>query len=90
MRSRLMTAVEVLGRALLEIADQGQATPCQGRRADRWTSDDAEARGWAATVCVTLACPVLPSAMPRPTSTTRSMASGAAVTARRHRSGNMP
>ncbi len=54
-----MTAAEVLGRALLELAEQGQATPCQGRRRDRWTSDDAEERAWAASVCVTLACPVL-------------------------------
>ena len=51
-----MTAAEALGHAL---ADQGHATPCQGRRRDRWTSDDAEARSWAATVCVTLGCPVL-------------------------------
>jgi len=55
----LMTAAEVLGRALLEIADQGRATPCQGRRADRWTSDRAEEREWAAAVCVGLACEVL-------------------------------
>ena len=55
----LMTAAEVLGRALLEIADQGRATPCQGRRADRWTSDRAEEREWAAAVCVGLGCVVL-------------------------------
>jgi len=54
-----MTAVEVLGRALLEIADQGRATPCQGRRRDRWTSDDATQRAWAATVCRGLNCPML-------------------------------
>jgi len=59
MEGRVVTAAEVLGRALLEIAQQGRATPCQGRRRDRWTSDEAEHRGWAATVCVTLACPVL-------------------------------
>jgi len=54
-----VTAAEVLGRALLEIADQGRATPCQGRRRDRWTSDHAEERAWAATVCVGLGCEVL-------------------------------
>ncbi len=54
-----MTAAEALGRALLEVAQQGRATPCQGRHGDRWTSDAAEERAWAATVCVTLACPVL-------------------------------
>jgi len=54
-----MTAGEVFGQALLEVAEQGRATPCQGRRRDRWTSESAEEREWAATVCVTLACPVL-------------------------------
>jgi len=54
-----MSAAEVLGQALLEVAEQGRATPCQGRRRDRWTSDDAADRAWAASVCVTLACPVL-------------------------------
>jgi len=54
-----MTASEVLGHALLEIAQQGRATPCQGRRRDRWVSDCADERAWAASVCVTLACPVL-------------------------------
>lgn len=52
------SAAEALTIALLEIADQGKRTPCQGRRRDRWTSDSAEDRGWAAAVCVTLACPV--------------------------------
>jgi len=59
MAGRVVTAAEVLGRALLELAEQGRATPCQGRRRDRWTSDHAEERAWAASVCVTLACPVL-------------------------------
>jgi len=54
-----MTASEVFGQALLEIAEQGRATPCQGRRRDRWTSDDATERAWAATVCVGLGCEVL-------------------------------
>lgn len=54
-----MTAHEVLSIALLDLADQGRATPCQSRRRDRWTSDDAAERAWAASVCVTLACPVL-------------------------------
>ncbi len=56
----MTAAAQVLGRALLELAEQGQAaTPCQGRRRDRWTSDDAAERAWAASVCVTLACEVL-------------------------------
>lgn len=55
----MMTAAEHLGRALLELAEQGHATPCQGRRRDRWTSDSAEDREWAASVCLTLGCPVL-------------------------------
>ncbi len=54
-----MTAAEALGRGLLELADQGQRTPCQGRRRDRWTSDDATDRAWAAAVCVSLSCAVL-------------------------------
>ncbi len=54
-----MTAAEVLGHALLQLADQDQATPCQGRRRDRWTSDDAAERAWAAAVCVGLDCGVL-------------------------------
>ena len=54
-----MTAAEALTLALLELADQGRPTPCQGRRRDRWTSESAEERAWAASVCVTLDCPVL-------------------------------
>ncbi len=54
-----MTAAEALTRALLKLADQDHATPCQSRRRDRWTSDDAEEREWAAAVCVGLSCPVL-------------------------------
>jgi len=56
----MMTAAEALGQALLEIAEQRRATPCQGRRRDRWTSESAEDRAWAATVCVGLNCEVLP------------------------------
>jgi len=54
-----VTAHEVMSIALLDLADQGRATPCQSRRRDRWTSDDATDREWAASVCVTLACEVL-------------------------------
>jgi len=55
-----MSAAEQLAHALLNLADGGKRTPCQSSSSrDRWTSDDAEHRGWAATVCVTLACPVL-------------------------------
>ena len=54
-----MTAAEALAVALVKLADQGQATPCQGRRRDRWTSESAEERAWAAAVCVGLRCPVV-------------------------------
>jgi len=54
-----MTAGDAFGQALLEIAEQGRATPCQGRRRERWTSDRAEERLWAASVCVGLGCVVL-------------------------------
>ncbi len=54
-----MSAAEALGKALLELAEQGRATPCQGRRRDRWTSESAEDRLWAASVCVGLNCEVL-------------------------------
>lgn len=55
-----MTAAEALTIALLELADQGRRTPCQSsRRRDRWTSDDADDRAWAAAVCVGLRCVVL-------------------------------
>lgn len=54
-----MTAAEQLTHALADLADQGRRTPCQGRRRDRWTSESAEDRGWAATVCSTLGCVVL-------------------------------
>lgn len=54
-----MTAAELLTLALADLADGGQATPCQGRRRDRWVSDDRDDRAWAASVCVGLACPVL-------------------------------
>ena len=54
-----MTAAEELGRALLDLHDHGQATPCQGKRRDRWTSDDRDERAWAASVCTSLGCPLL-------------------------------
>lgn len=56
---RVVTAPEQLSLALLELADRGERAPCQGRRRDRWTSDDAVDRSWAASVCLTLGCPVL-------------------------------
>ncbi len=55
----MTSAPEVLASALIELAEQGRATPCQGRRRDRWTSDDAEERAWAAAVCVGLDCSVI-------------------------------
>ncbi len=54
-----MTAAEALGHALLELAERHQAAPCQGRHGDRWTSDDATQREWAAHSC--RFCPVLAS-----------------------------
>lgn len=54
-----MTAWERLTQGLLRLADQDQKTPCQGGRRDRWTSDDADERAWAANVCVSLVCPLL-------------------------------
>ncbi len=53
------TAAEELSHALLDLAESGQSTPCQGRRRERWTSDDHGERAWAANVCTSLACPVL-------------------------------
>ncbi len=52
-----MTAAEVLGHALLELAERHLTTPCQGRHRDRWTSDDATQREWAAHSC--RLCPIL-------------------------------
>jgi hypothetical protein len=54
-----VTAAEALTRALVELVDRGERTPCQGRRRDRWTSDCADDRAWAASVCRSLACPLL-------------------------------
>ncbi len=55
----MTAAAEVLGRALLELAERHLTTPCQGRHRDRWTSDDATQRAWAAAVCVGLSCQLL-------------------------------
>jgi len=55
----VVTAAEELTLALVDLTDHGHTTPCQGRRRDRWTSDDAAEREWAAAVCVGLGCPVL-------------------------------
>ena len=52
-------ACESLTLALTVIAEQGRATPCQRRHRDRWTSENADERAWAASVCLSLACPVL-------------------------------
>ena len=54
-----MTSSEELTRALLDLEDRGQRAPCQGKRRDRWTSDDRDEREWAASVCVGLGCPLL-------------------------------
>ncbi len=54
-----MTAHEQLMAALTRLAEANKLTPCQGRRRDRWTSDDATERAWAAAVCVGLGCVVL-------------------------------
>ncbi len=57
--SRSVTAAEALSLALADLAVRGERTPCQGRRRDRWTSESAEDRSWASSVCLTLGCPVL-------------------------------
>lgn len=54
-----MTAHERLMAALTRLAEANKFTPCQGRRRDRWTSDDATERAWAAAVCVGLSCQLL-------------------------------
>lgn len=54
-----MTAWERLTQGLLQLADRDQKTPCQGRRRDRWTSDDPDERAWAASVCSSLGCPLI-------------------------------
>lgn len=52
-----MTAVELLAVELLQLADRQAATPCQGPHGDRWTSDHADDREWAAHCC--RLCPVV-------------------------------
>ncbi len=54
-----MTARDQLNHGLLGMAEEGRTTPCQGRRRSRWTSDDSGEREWAASVCASLACPLL-------------------------------
>lgn len=46
-----MTAWETLTAALISLRDRDQRTPCQSRHRNRWTSDDAEDREWAAAAC---------------------------------------
>ena len=48
-----------LARAIHTAADNNDLTlPCRGRHRDRWTSNDPDARAWAAAVCVGRGCPV--------------------------------
>jgi hypothetical protein len=54
-----VSAIERLNLALLDLADHDQRTPCQGRRSERWTSDDYDELAWAAWVCTSMACPLL-------------------------------
>lgn len=54
-----LSASEALTRGLLALTEHGQRTPCQGKRRDRWTSEDLADREWAASVCTSLDCPVL-------------------------------
>jgi len=56
---RVVTAAVELTRRLADLAGQCRATPCQGRRRDRWTSDDATDRAWAASICSSLGCSAL-------------------------------
>jgi len=55
----VVTAAELLGHELHELAERHLTTPCQGRHGDRWTSDHADDREWAAHCC--RLCPVLAS-----------------------------
>jgi hypothetical protein len=52
-----MTAAQALNAALIELADAGRRTPCQGRYRDNWTSDDPDERTEAARAC--LGCPII-------------------------------
>ena len=54
-----MTANERLSQALTALADSDQLTPCQGRRSERWTSDDYDELEWAAFHCTSMGCPLL-------------------------------
>jgi hypothetical protein len=54
-----MSALERLVQGVLRLIDEDQPPPCLGRRADRWTSEDAGERACAASVCVSLQCPLL-------------------------------
>jgi hypothetical protein len=54
-----MTASERLTHALTSLANSDQHTPCQGRRSERWTSDDYGELEWAAFHCASMGCPLL-------------------------------
>lgn len=54
-----MNASERLTRELTALADRNAQTPCQGRQAARWTSDDYAELEWAAFHCVSMRCPLL-------------------------------
>ena len=45
-----MSAVEVMGAALLDLSDREQRPPC-GDRTGRWTSEDRGERRWVARHC---------------------------------------
>ncbi|NYG05723.1 hypothetical protein BJ986_000210 [Phycicoccus badiiscoriae] len=54
-----MSANERLLLALTELAARDKATPCQGRRSARWTSDSHDDLEWASWHCSSMSCPVL-------------------------------
>ena len=53
------TASRRLNEALGALTEKDQHTPCQGKRAHRWTSDSHDDLDWAAFHCQSLRCPVL-------------------------------
>jgi hypothetical protein len=60
-----VTAAEALTRRLVDLRGiVVNGRQCQSSSRDRWTSESAEDRGWAATVCSTLGCASSPSAPP--------------------------
>lgn len=56
-QAQAVSAAADLTAALDNLRDRDQRTPCQGKHSQRWTSDEADDREWAAHMC--RMCPVL-------------------------------